>query len=460
MADRFRKLVRCRLAVFTIWMLSALAVAAQQPNSAELDIDTAKRLSLVFMAYGQHRAAHDVLTVLAARHPRDPEILITLSRAERALGQTEQAISRARQAFDIAESQAHRHLAARVLAEALASAGKHTRAQLWLRRAGQLAPTDAAKAAIRRDYAYVRSRNPWAFSVRGGISPTDNANNAPTSNQIEIGGIIFVNPAAQPISGTEYHFGGTVTYRFPATVTAQKEITVAYDGRRTRLGSEASSIDPGLSNSDFSADRLTFGWQGRFRPAGRQTVSDIGTRLFFDWNGGNRSQTGLALEAGLRFPLGDQQRLRLRGRLEHLDRLDNALRTSTTTEVGVEWSFPVGGKDFLRVDLSVADSASDSAAVARATNRLRATYALGQPILNAHIAFSADFRQSLFDRPLFGPERREDSAIGLSATATFAQMDVFGFAPVVELRRERVQSNISAFDTLATQLSFSFRSTY
>ncbi|MEM8653801.1 MAG: tetratricopeptide repeat protein [Pseudomonadota bacterium] len=441
-------------------MLSAVASVTQQSAAAELDIDTAKRLSLVFLAHGQHRAAHDVLTVLAARHPRDPEILITLSRAERALGQTDEAVARARQAFEVADTQTDRHLSARVLAEALASAGKHTRAQLWLRRAGQLAPTDAAKAAIRRDYAYVRSRNPWAFSVRGGISPTDNANNAPTSNQIEIGGIIFVNPAARPISGTEFHLGGTVTYRFPASVTAQKEVHVAYDARRTMLGSEANSIDPDLSNSDFSADRLAFGWRGRFRRAGGQAVSEFGTRLFFDWNGGDRSQTGLALDAGLRFPLADRQQLRLKGRVEHLDRLDVALRTSTTTELGVEWSFGMANNDYLRIGVSVSDTVSDSSAVARASNRLQAIYALGQPILNAHIAFSAEYRQSLFDQPLFGPDRRDDRAVGLSATATLKQMDFFGFAPVVELRRERVRSNISAFDTLATQLSFSFRSTY
>ena len=80
--------------------------------------------------------------------------------------------------------------------------------------------------------------------------------------------------------------------------------------------------------------------------------------------------------------------------------------------------------------------------------------------MNVHFGVGLDLRTSLFDRPLFGPDPREDDALGLSATATFSELDVYGFAPVLELRRDRVFSNVSGFDTETLQLSVSFRSTY
>lgn len=449
-----------------LWCLAAvvalLGAVPVHPAGTEIDIDTAKKLALGLASQGQPRAALVILDELVKNRPDDPEIYIALSRTHRAAGNAQQAIQDARRAFALAESQTHKHLAARIMAEALASDGQHTRAQIWLRRAGQNAPNKAAEASVQRDYNYVRSRNPWAFSFRGAITPTDNANDAPTSDEIVIGGIVFRDPTAQPISGVEFTFGATARYRFPATAARQSELRFSYDARRVDLDSDAQDIDPGIENSDFSFDRVTLEWAGKFRNPDSTSngVYDLTVGAFFDWNGGERSQDGLRAGTGYTLPLNAQNSLRVGVEVEDLDRRDRPVRSSTTYRATLDWSHARPNSDRLNVRFSYADTGSDSSAVAHDSVRLSAQYSFSEPVLSAHIGLGIDLRNSAFDRPLFSPDPRDDTAIGLSATATFPALDVYGFAPVLELRRDRVFSNVSRFDRQTLQLSLSFRSSY
>lgn len=441
-------------------LLFALSTGGRAQAEAVVDIPTAKRLALVLVNRGQPAAGRQILLELAARHPDDAEILITLSRAERNLGNYSAAIARGRAAYRAAGTPALRYLAARVTAEALASDDKHTRAQFWLRRAGQNAPDARVEAAIRRDYRYVRSRNPLSFSFGGSIVPTDNANDAPTSNEIVIGGLVFTDPTAQPIPGVEFNLSAAASYRLPATETRQMQITFSYDARRVRLGAEAATIDPTLQDEDFSFSRVTLGWSGRFRQVGQPGVWDISARVFADWNAQARSQNGQALSVGYGFPIADDQQLRIGGEVERLDRLDRPIRSSTTYRLTADWSRALANRDRLSLHLAFSDSQSDSFAVAHDAAQIRVGYHLAKPVMGAQLGLSAGYRRALFDEPLYGPEPRRDDAISLSASATFADWDVYGFAPVLELRHERVRSNVSRFDTSSTLLSLSFRSTY
>ncbi len=439
----------------------AICILGLPPDAAtSVDIQTAKRLSLVLLSQGRAQSAHDVLSELHKHHPDDPEILITLSRAERALGNSDAAIHFARTAFRKSDTDTLRFLSARVMAEALAANDQHTMAQIWLRRAGQNAPTKKAEALVQRDYQYVRSRNPWAFRFSTSIAPSDNVNDAPTTDEIVIGGLVFVDPTARPISGLVFSFSAEATYRLPATDTRQTEVSLGYDMQRVQLGSDAETINPGLENEDFSADRLTFGWSGKFRNPGADAVYDASARVFSDWNGGSRSQNGVAVEGGYSWTPTSRNLIRLGAGIESLDRLDRPIRSSTTYSLSGRWSRQLQNKDVFGLSVTLSESDSESSAVAHYSTRVRASYYLSEPIAAAQIGFVADFRKTLFDTALYSSERREDDGMTLSATATFKDWGVYGFAPVLELKHERVQSNVARFDRESTQLSVSFRSTY
>lgn len=428
--------------------------------STSVDVATAKRLSLIMMAQGQPQAAHDILTELHRHNRDDPEILITLSRAERALGHNDEAIDLARTAFRVSDTPTLRFLSARVMAEALASDDQHTKAQIWLRRAGHHAPTPAAENLIYRDYNYVRSRNPWAFRFAGSVTPSDNVNDAPTTDEILIGGLVFVDPTQRPISGLQFSFSGEATYRLPATQGRHTQVSLRYDGVRVRLGSQAKDINPDVENEDFSSDRVTLGWAGKFRRPESEGVFDASARVFADWNGEEHTQNGIAFAGGYSFRLLDRNRLRFGAEVEDLTRLDRSIRSSTTYRLSGSWTRQLENKDLLGVALTLSETDSESSAVAHYSARLRTSYYLSEPIMKAQVGFAAEFRTTLFDTPLFSPERREDQGLTLSASATFSDFGIYGFAPVLELKHERIQSNVSRFDTETTQLSISFRSTY
>jgi len=425
-----------------------------------LDIDTAKRLSVVLLSKGQGRAAHDILTTLHAHHPGDVEIVVTLSRAKRAIGKMDEAIAMGRGAFAMAKTPREQFMAAKVTAEALASDGQHTRAMIWLRRAGHAAPNDAAERAIRRDYNYVRSRNPLAFHFSGSVSPTDNANDAPTTNEIVIGGLTYVDPTAEPIPGTEFTFSATGVYRLPATAYRQTQLSLGYHGRRVDLGAEAARIDPDLKDSDFSSDRIELGWSGKFRQSADGGVSDAMLRLFADWNGGDRSQNGAKVSAGHKFKVGDGQTLRLGGAVERLNRLDNSLRSSTTYTLSADWSWRMASRDSLSLGMDLTDTSSESSAVAHDGARVRIGYDFGTPVLGAFVGFRAEYQYSNFDTPLYSAAPRQDDKITFSAHATLPRLSAYGFAPVISLTHERTHSNVASFDQQSTQLSLSVRSTY
>jgi len=116
--------------------------------------------------------------------------------------------------------------------------------------------------------------------------------------------------------------------------------------------------------------------------------------------------------------------------------------------------------DTFGLRLSLSNTLSDSFAVAHKSARLRASYRRSEPVMGASLGLAADFRRSLFDTPLYSPERRADDGLTLTASATFSDLSIYGFAPVVSLEHQRVRSNVGRFDRKSTQLSLSFRSTY
>lgn len=442
------------LAVFAVCLCQGAAA------QTEIDIPTAKRLAIVLVDKGQPRASREIAQELLRRNPDDPDLLIILSQAERGLGRFDAAIRAGRRGFRIAQTPAQKYLAARATAQALASDGQRTRAQVWLRLAGQHAPGRRAEAAVVSDYNYVRSRNPWSFSFSGSLSPTDNANDAPTSNEIVIGGLVFTDPTALPIPGTELTFSATAAYRLAATETRQSQFILAYDGRRVSLGRDAAIINPALRDRDFSADRLTLGWSAKFRTVGKSGVIDVSARLFADWNAGQRSQTGQALAGGYSWPVGNGQQLRIGAEFENLKRLDRPIRSSTTAKLSTNWVTSLRNRDRFGLQVTYADTNSQSFAVAHKSAQLRATYDFAKPVFSTRLGLAADFRTALFDTPLYGPDRRQDHSLGLSATATLTGLRVYGFSPVIELRHNRNRSNIARFDTRTTQISLSVRSSY
>jgi hypothetical protein len=433
---------------------------ASLPAQTTIDIPTARQLIVGLLRAGQPAAAREVTLGLLAAHPDDPTLLINLSQAERNLGNLDAALRAGRAAYAAARDDTERHYAALVTAQALSSDGHRLRAQFWLRRAVQHAPTEQERARAIRDFRYVGDRNPLSVELRAGISPTDNINNGPTTNRIVFNGITFVNDSLVPIPGIELTFGGDAKYRLIGTPDFIGFATFGYDGLRGWLDSDAATIDPTLRNRDLSQDHLRFGLEGNWRLDDAGGVATAEAEVSRSYYGGAHIQDGGVVSLGYARPLDD--RFRLRGMLRYAtaDRIDRPVRSAQTAHMGFGLDTRLPNQDLLSLDLHKATVSSDSSAVARAAFGVDIRYARAEPLAGLMLSVDAGWERSVYDLPLYSADVRDDDRFSASVGAVISQVDYYGFSPRIDLRWERNLSNVTTFDTESIALGIGFQSSF
>jgi len=429
----------------------------------DLSVADAQRLAYGLIERGQYEAALDLIDTLQQGGRNQTAIAyIARSRAQRGLGLTKDAVRNGRQAFRLAQTQSDRFLAARSVAQAQSTAGNRTLAQVWLRIASQYAPNDNAYALNRRDFNYVRSRNPISLDFDLTVEPTDNINNAPTDNTIVLGGIPFVNTTLQPISGTSIEADIELTYRLPATSTRVSELRASVYSRQVILGDEADEIDPDLRASDLARSRLSLAWGNNFRRIDRPWVLDTTLEAFADWSAGDHIQNGLNIDVGYRFPIVAGQSIRIAAGAEIADRRDDANRSFERFSTQATWfgAFEKIGR--FQVTGYAQEFNSNSTSVARSVWGVTSNYQLPVPVLTADLSASFLYAETRFDDALlaFSADPRFDQTFRGTLSAALPAAEVFGFIPVVEFTRERVKSNVFRFDTNETHFGLSIRSSF
>lgn len=441
----------------------AICVILSSAASAQTDVSVAEaqRLAYGLLERGQYGAALELVETLQQDGRNQTAVAdIARSRALRGLNRPQEAVQVGRRAFRLANTPTEKFLAARSVAQAYSTGENRTMAQVWLRLESQYAPDESAHALNRRDFDYVRTRNPISLAFDLTVQPTDNINNAPTDNTITFLGITFSDPTLFPISGTNIQTETNLSYRLPATATRFSELRISHYGRRVILGNEADAIDPDLTTSDLSQDRISIAWGNNFRRADSNWVIDTTIAAYADWAAGAHIQNGLSVDVGYRLPVTQGQSLRIGGGLDSAARLDNALRSFDSWSAQIGWSGAFDGVGQLELAASFRDIRSESFAVAREQWGLSAVYALPIAVLTADLSIIARYGEAQYDKPLFGPDPRFDQTFSGTLAASLPQAEVFGFIPVVEFTHEQVTSNVTRFETDTTHIGFSIRSSF
>lgn len=440
-----------------------LACSSSALAQTDLSVVDAQRLAYGLIERGQYNAALELLDTLQQEGRNQTAVVyVARSRAQRGLGLTRDAVQNGRRAFRLADTKAERFLAARSVAQAHSTSGNRTLAQVWLRLASQYAPNDTAYALNRRDFAYVRSRNPISLNFDLNVSPTDNINNAPTDNTIVLGGIPFTNTTLLPISGTSIETDVELSYRLPATQTRFSELHLSYYSRRVILSGDADEIDPDLEASDLARSRLGLAWGNNFRRVDRPWVVDTTIEAFADWSAGDHIQNGLSLDVGYRFPVAPNQSIRLAGGVEVGDRRDDNDRSFERYSAQATWFGAFEKIGQFQVTAYTQEFNSVSSSVARDVWGLSSNYRLPIPVLTADLSASFLYAETRFDDALlaFGSDPRFDQTFRGTLSAALPAAEVFGFLPVIEVTRERVKSNVFRFDTNETNVGLSIRSSF
>jgi tetratricopeptide (TPR) repeat protein len=413
----------------------------------------------ISISQGRNEQALRLADALLARAADDVDALVSRSRALRNLGRHEEAQRAARRAHQLADDDPERFAAAMAMAQALSSDGHRTRAQLWLRRAAQAAPSEAAQAAVARDYRYVRTRNPWRTQLSLGIAPSSNINGGSQheTSLIDLGGLqIEVQNAgnALPLSGTQINAGYATSRRLSESETHRLEAQAHVSGRTYRLSAEAKAQAPDAQGSDYA-----------FVSAGaglRLLTGD--PRMPVEWRAGvERSTYGGDLYAdalrlggarGFALPHG-VVRIGLEG--EHLLRHDID-EDATALDLSAEMIRKLGGGGSLSLSFGAGVSRSDSAVLNHRTARAGLAYALPEPVLGSDLSLDLSLRWRTHDAYPFSSDGRSDRGTTIGATAVLRDVDFYGFNPTLRVQHGVNDSNLRREDTVETSVSLGIRS--
>lgn len=423
-----------------------------------LSPEDARLAAARLLSAGQHTGAAEITEVLVQRDPGDTTSLILHAHAARNLGRLPAAQKSARQAWKSADRDIEKYGAALAMAQALSSDGHKTRAQFWLRRAAHVAPSEQMRRRAVRDYSFVRQTNPWSVNLSFGINPSNNVNNAPRDNTIILGGLVFTNPTAVPISGFEIQNNVTLRYNFNEEQKSRNFVALNWSENHVVFTDD--NAPAGVEEADFAFRRIE-AQVGRDFITGpgkpRQTISVSYGRL---WSGGDVLADELRLSWKQVYKRPSNRGFAWTADLGYSDRKDNDIRSGVTGSLRGQWSRPLANGDRISWDAAVGRSDTDSAAITHSNLSLGAQYIFGEPILGARaqVAISNQYRK--YDDPLYGPDPRSDAKLSISGSLLFVDFDTYGFAPKLTLEASQTNSNVTRFETRNFGLNIGFQSLF
>ncbi|MGR3503328.1 hypothetical protein [Pseudaestuariivita sp.] len=411
---------------------------------------------------GRADQAAGLAEALIARDANDIDAWLVLSRARRDLGQHAQALEAGREAWRLAETRPHRHAAALAQAQALSSQGQRTRAQLWLRRAVEAAPTPQARATAIRDFRYLRARNPWSTTLSFSIAPSDNVNGGSASATSELFGLplaFALEGSARALPGTEATAGIRGRYRWQNTGAVQVDLLYAAQQSRVWLSDTARDRAPDADARDFDTAELGFGLRLSGTAAdGRSAWSVTGEAQRF-WYGGTPYVNSVKLTATGRTALGP--RTLLAGSLGHEWQAGLGTRPDagiTRARMTLARALPGGAR--LSWSLGWEESAADADYLTYTRRDTGLRLALGAPVLGMDVSFGVTAAEKRHDQSALTGGARVETTFGGDVTLVFREADFLGFVPALRLETQRTDGTIDLLDGAETGFGLSLQSAF
>ena len=453
-------LARCCLLVLCLLLVVPVPASAKE---SRLSRPEARDLATALLRQDQPMVAHTLALGLLEADARDYPALMILSRAESKLGRPDKSEIAARRAWRVADTPDEKFAAAYTLSQALSGQERYGAAQWWLRRARQASDRPVLERAAKAQFARVRAANPMTTRLTFSVKPSSNINGGPTSNTFTIGGVTFIDPSAVPLSGVEY--SSSLTLRRDITPTAAQDapklhLGVSVDDRRYSLSSEARRSVPTAKASDYTFTELeVFGGVVLPDTSGR-AQSTIDLTLGYNWYGHDPLAQYARLDLGRDWALNGGRLIGLGLSYEDQKRNDTSARSSETLRFSGYWQTPVADKGKLTLGLSMAETSSESSAIAHDALVASVNYAPDAEILGTQGRFSLAVVGRDYERARYGSSPRSDHKVVAGAEFTFSNLEYMSFSPTLGLNYARTRSNVSLFDSREFGLSVGFRSTF
>ncbi|QFT57209.1 hypothetical protein FIU94_00110 [Sulfitobacter sp. THAF37] len=455
-----------------LYLAAVCGLTALSPGAhaeATLNVSQMRSAALQSLRVGRPAQADDLAGALLQRDPDDLNALLIRARARRDLGKLGSARSAAARAWQLAESDGDRYASALITAQILSTDGKRTRAQLWLRRAAQHAPNEALRARAKRDFRYVRQRNPWHTTLTFTLAPNSNINNGSARDSsvlnYALSEVLFGEPvefeltgSARALSGLEFGAGLRSRYRFSQTDTTANDLNLSLSYRSFVLSDSSKTAAPGVNGSDFAFGSVGIGYGYRQINMDRRGEFELDAELGQTWYGGARYAAFGRVRVGQTWKRSPDQRLNLSLIAERQNGQRTADVDTLTLAGSLNQRLASGDTAYFRVGVETA--LSDTADNAYDEMELRGGYLLGRPVMGAQVQMGLGLSWRDYDVSRHSPAGRQDFKISADLTATFQQIDFYGFNPTATLSASKTDSNIGLFDVNRVGLNLGIRSAF
>ncbi len=448
-----------------VWVLAGLLLAtAALAEPLTLDVHAMRQLAYTTLKAGYAQDALEYTDALLQRDPGDTTALTIRSQALRALGRADEARGAARLAWTSATTDPGRFGAAMAMAQAQSTEGRRTAAQWWLRRAAQNAPNARAEAIAKRDFGYVKSRNPWDLQINATAAPSSNVNNGSQQDTLTLAGLPFefeIPEGSKALSGYEAGLGVRASYRFaPSGPDRQTKAVFGVLVQGVSLSSEAKRRAPDLNGSDFAYAAVEAGLSHRqgLDDAGITSLSFAGT-VGHNWYGGDVLSDYLQVQVGLDHKLNDRSAVNVGISADRVVRVDSPVQSSDRVELALGYGRLVA-RDRVSVGVTAARALSDSDEVGHEAVGLTLSFDKAEPVAGVGLSATVAVEARDFAGSRYVTGGREDVKLTAILSMRFDQVDYMGFSPVLDLRATRNRSNAALYDTQDVGITLGIKSSF
>ncbi|PJI86083.1 hypothetical protein BC777_2440 [Yoonia maricola] len=451
-----------------LWPFLFMAIAT--PLKAQSAFERLQQQAEAALVGDRPGQAASIATEMLGAQPESFAALYLLALAQADLDTPQSAAETGAQAYKAALTNDERFLAARFVAGVHFQAGQYTRSQIWLRRAANDAQTQADRQSVAAAFNATSDANPLSVQVTGWIAPSDNINNGSEDGilTLESIGLTFVLPEdRRSLSGVAFAASTELSYRISQSPQQSTALVGLVSGETYTLSSDAqdllaSSPDEevrAVDGKDFARVTASVGidrQQNNISPLGPVR---FGVTLGSYWQGGTRLINYRDLSVAQIVPIGRRSTARIRGLVRKQEVLTPSLRDSTLYDVLGTFDRTLASGDLLQLSLRARQVAAGSE-TSFDEYEAGVGYGLAQPILGVRLFTSLAVGMRTYDEFTTTLDGREDNFISADATATFQDINYFGFSPSITLSSSRTVSTAEENTTSAVQLLFGITSRF
>lgn len=461
--------MRCATSLTRNLLLAALLLASGPAFSdAALTLPQARMVAAQALEAGDTALAIRLARGLIEADRRDTGAWYLVAAAQMRAGNPRAARAAVTRAYRFARTPAEKTRSAELAARFALQESRPTMAQAWLRRAAIHIDDPEQEQRLAADYAALRRLNPFSFSLRTELRPSDNVNSGSSAVYNVIDGVIAPDYplASQALSGTVAAVDLNAEYRLRASRTSATTLGGRLYVQRVALSGSAKALAPLAENSDYGSTYAEVSLNHAFAvgaPEKRGTAA-VEVALGTSWYAGQRNYGTLQIHAERNWRLGTSGTIQLNGRVEH--RFDARRPTDDADGLGLGlfYARKLANGDGLAVSLALRDMEAASINGTYSTASMRTSYALARPVGPAKVTAALGLEYA--DYPQFRlsgvipATRREDNSYYGEVSLFFPDFDYAGFAPSLRLRAGKKSSNFSQYTSSEVSLSLGIQSKF